>query len=257
MKQWFNFQVIYVLWLREMKRYFRAKSRIIGSLGMPFFFLIFLGTGFSKFRPYSAPPEVDYMNFLAPGILALVLQFGAMFTGIAILFDRQFGFLKEIMVAPVSRVAIVLGRTVGGMTTSFFQGLLFLTVALIAGLKVQSMGAFIAVPIFMLLISCAFVNLGLTISSVMRDMQGFSIVMNFIMVPIFLLSGALFPVKEFPGWVRILSYADPLFYGVDGLRYCMTGISVVSPWLDFTVLLIFCIVMLCLGTVLFSKVDLD
>ena len=257
MKQWFNSQAIFVLWLREMKRYLRAKSRIVGSLGMPFFFLIFLGTGFQKFRPYSGPEGVNYLNFLAPGILALVLQLGAMFTGIAILWDRQFGFLKEIMVAPVSRVAIVLGRTIGGMTTAFFQGTLFIVVAYIAGLRIQDNTAFISVPVFMLLISCAFVNLGLTISSFMRDMQGFSIVMNFVMVPIFLLSGALFPVKEFPGWVQALSFGDPLFYGVDGLRACMTGISVFSPWFDFLVLLAFCLLMVLLGAFLFSRVDID
>lgn len=257
MRQWFNFQAIYVLWLREMKRYVRARSRIVGSLGMPFFFLIFLGTGFKNFRPFNAPPDVDYLNFLAPGILAIVLQFGSMFTGIAILWDRQFGFLKEIMVAPVSRVAIVLGRTLGGMTTALLQGFLFLAVAFFAGLRVESVSGFFMAPLFMIFIACAFVNLGLAISSMMRDMQGFSLVMNFIMVPIFLLSGALFPVEQFPGWVRMLSYIDPLFYGVDGLRYSLIGMSKFSPFLDFSVLFFFCAFMVGLGTFLFSKVDVD
>ena len=133
MREWFNLQAIYVLWLREMKRHFRAKSRMVGSLGMPFFFLIFLGTGFKDFKPSSVPPEVDYLNFLAPGILAIVLQFGSMFTGISILWDRQFGFLKEIMVAPVSRVAIVLGRTVGGVTTALCRAFFSLVLHLSAG----------------------------------------------------------------------------------------------------------------------------
>jgi ABC-2 type transport system permease protein len=240
-----------------MKRYVRARSRIVGSLGMPFFFLIFLGTGFKNFRPFNAPPDVDYLNFLAPGILAIVLQFGSMFTGIAILWDRQFGFLKEIMVAPVSRVAIVLGRTLGGMTTALLQGFLFLAVAFFAGLRVESVSGFFMAPLFMIFIACAFVNLGLAISSMMRDMQGFSLVMNFIMVPIFLLSGALFPVEQFPSWVRMLSYIDPLFYGVDGLRYSLIGMSKFSPFLDFSVLFFFCAFMVGLGTFLFSKVDVD
>jgi ABC-2 type transport system permease protein len=257
MKHWFNFQAIYVLWLREMKRYLRAKSRIVGSLGMPFFFLIFLGTGFKNFRPYNAPPEVDYLNFLAPGILAIVLQLGSMFTGIAIIWDRQFGFLKEIMVAPVSRVAIVMGRTLGGMTTAIFQGGLFLAIACAAGLKVENIYSFSLTPVYMVLIACAFVNLGLAIASMMRDMQGFSLVMNFIMVPIFLLSGAMFPIDQFPVWVQAISYIDPLFYGVDGLRYCLIGVSKLSPWFDFMALFIFCSLMVGLGTFLFSRVDVD
>ncbi len=257
MKNIINIQAIYVLWLREMKRYLRAKSRIVGSLGMPFFFLLFLGTGFKNFRPGTVPPDVDYLNFVAPGILAIVLQMGSMMTGIAILWDRQFGFLKEIMVAPVSRISIVLGRTAGGMTTALFQGFLFIGVAFFVGLRIESITGVIVALCFMVLIACSFVNLGLAISSLMRDMQGFSLVMNFIMVPIFLLSGALFPVEQFPVWVRVLSYIDPLFYGVDGLRYGLIGVSKFPLWLDFSMLLLFCAFMVGLGAYLFSKVDVD
>jgi len=257
MRSWFNMQAIYVLWLREMKRYVRARSRVVGSLGMPFFFLLFLGTGFKNFRPQSVPEHIDYLNFLAPGMLAIVLQFGSMFTGMAILWDRQFGFLKEIMVAPVSRVAIVLGRTLGGMTTALMQGFLFIGVALIAGLKISGLSAFLLTPLFMIFIAGAFVNLGLAMASLMRDMQGFSIVMNFIMVPLFLLSGAMFPVEQFPAWVQVFSYVDPLFYGVDGLRYCMIGMSQFSPMVDCAVLFSFCTFMIGLGAYLFSRVDVD
>jgi ABC-2 type transport system permease protein len=257
MRDWFNPQAIYVMWLREMKRFLRARSRIIGSLGMPFFFLIFLGTGFKNFKPAHFPADVDYLNFLAPGILAIVLQFGSMFSGIAILWDRQFGFLKEIMVTPVSRVAIVLGRTVGGVTTALIQGILFFGVAILAGLKVGSAIGFLLALVFMVLIACSFVNLGLTIASMMQDMQGFTLVMNFVMVPIFLLSGAIFPVKELPQWVQAFCYINPLFYGVDGLRHCLLGMSRFSPTIDFSVLLLFCATMLGLGTFLFSRLDVD
>jgi ABC-2 type transport system permease protein len=257
MKEWFNLQAMYVLWLREMKRYVRARSRIIGSLGMPFFFLIFLGTGFKSFRPASIPDHIDYLNFLAPGMLAVVLQFGSMFTGMAILWDRQFGFLKEIMVAPVSRVAIVLGRTLGGVTTALVQGLLFIAVALLAGLKLSGLSGFLLTPLFMIFITGAFVNLGLAIASLMRDMQGFSIVMNFIMVPLLLLSGAMFPIEQFPRWVQALAYLDPLFYGVDGLRYSLIGMSRFPPLVDAAVLFLFCAGMVGLGAFLFSRVDVD
>lgn len=257
MRRWFSPQVLYVLWLREMKRYLRARSRIIGSLGMPFFFLLFLGTGFKSFRPASIPEGIDYLNFLAPGMLAIVLQFGSMFTGIAILWDRQFGFLKEIMVAPVSRVAIVLGRTLGGVTTAVMQGALFLAVALPAGLKINGAAGMLLAPFFMIFIAAAFVNLGLAIASLMRDMQGFSIVMNFIMVPLLLLSGAMFPVAQFPAWVRALCYANPLYYGVDGLRYSLIGMSDFPPLFDAAVLFLFCAFMVALGAFLFSRADVD
>ncbi len=248
---------MYVLWLREMKRYFRSKGRIFGSLGMPFFFLLFLGTGFKSFMPYSNSSDVDYINFLAPGILALVLQFGSMFTGMAILWDRQFGFLKEIMVAPVSRVAIVLGRTAGGVSTTIFQGLLFITLALFAGLKIESFYQILLCLCFMVLIAASFVNVGVAISSFMKDMQGFSIVMNFLMVPMFLLSSALFPLDQFPGWVKNIAFFNPLLYGVDGLRYSLIGHSEFSLWVDFTALIGFCICMTGLGAFLFSRLDVE
>ena len=257
MRHWFNPQVLYALWLREMKRYVRARSRIIGSIAMPFFFLLFLGTGFKNFRPESLPAGIDYLNFLAPGMLAVVLQFGSMFIGIAVLWDRQFGFLKEIMVAPVSRVAIVLGRTLGGVTTAVLQGVLFIAVAMLAGLKVSGFGGFSLTLFFMILIACAFVNLGLSIASLMRDMQGFSIVMNFVMVPLLLLSGAMFPVEQFPVWVQALCYINPLFYGVDGLRYGLIGMSKFSPFFDAAGLFSFCAAMVGLGTFLFSRSDID
>ncbi|MCX8044194.1 MAG: ABC transporter permease [Desulfobacterota bacterium] len=257
MKAWFNPQAIYVLWLREMKRYLRARSRIIGSLGMPFFFLIFLGTGFKQFRPAGVPDHVDYLQYLAPGMLAVVLQFGSMFTGMAILWDRQFGFLKEIMVAPVSRVAIVLGRTLGGMTTAFLQGVLFLAVACIAGLQLPGLSGWALVPLFMLLIAASFVNVGIAVASVMHDMQGFGLVMNFLMIPLFLLSGALFPIENFPEWVQVLALADPLLYGVDGMRFGLLGVSRFSPVLDGLILCAFCTALVITGAFLFSRVDVE
>lgn len=248
---------MYVLWLREMKRYIRSKGRIFGSLGMPFFFLLFLGTGFKSFMPYDDNAGVDYINFLAPGILAFVLQFGSMFTGMAILWDRQFGFLKEIMVAPVSRISIVLGRTAGGVSTTVLQGLLFITLALFIGLKIESVYQIVLCLGFMVLIAASFVNVGVAVSSFMKDMQGFSLVMNFLMVPMFLLSSALFPLDQFPGWVKKIALFNPLLYGVDGLRYSLIGHSQFPLWLDFTALIGFCLFMTGLGAFLFSRLDVE
>ncbi len=257
MNSWLHIQAIYVLWLREMKRYLRARSRIIGSLGMPFFFLVFLGTGFKNFQSPHLPVRVDYLNFVAPGIMAIVLQLGSMFGGMSILWDRQFGFLKEIMVTPVSRISIVFGRTLGGISTAVIQSLLFFGVSLFAGLKLPGFPGFIHCGLFMILIACAFVNMGLVIASFMRDMQGFSIIMNFVMVPIFLLSGALFPLQELPQWLQSLCYVNPLFYGVDGLRFSLIGISVVPIILDYIMLIGWCSAMMLTGAFLFNRLDID
>ncbi len=227
-----SWQAIYVLWLREMKGMWRAKSRVVGALGMPIFFLAFLGLGFGQASIPGIPAGVSYVEFLTPGIIGMTMLFSSMFAGISVLWDKEFGFLKEVMVAPVSRLSIVLGRVAGGSTVSVLQGCLILTLSsLMMGFRVRgSAGGVAPVPvslllalIFMCLISVTFIGLGLIFASRMRDMQGFSLVVNFVMFPIFLLSGALFPVETLPAWLVPLCYANPLTYGVDGLRGVLLG----------------------------------
>lgn len=251
-----NLLAIYTLWLREMKRFFRAKSRVVGSLGMPFFFLLFLGKGFSRARLPGIPPGVDYVNYLTPGIIGMILLFGSMFAGISVLWDRQFGFLKEVMVTPVSRTSIVIGRVAGGVTMALFQGVLVLVAGLAMGLKTGVFGVLTSL-VFMVLISTAFVGLGLAFASKMDDMHGFQLIMNFLMFPLFFLSGALFPITELPSGVAILSYLDPLTYGVDALRGTLIGTSQFSLVLDTTILLGSCAVMVGLGAYLFEGVEVD
>lgn len=216
---------VYVLWLREIKRLFRAKSRLMGTLLMPLFFLGFLGMGFRRTSLPGVPAGMAYSTFLTPGILGMSILFSSTFAGLSVLWDREFGFLKEIMVAPVSRVSIVLGRIAGGITTSLFQALAILGISLLLGFRPVFWGMLLPALLFMILISITFIGLGLIFASKMRDMQGFNMVMNFVIFPIFLLSGALFPLDSFPGWVRLISRCDPLFYGVDGLRAALLGSS--------------------------------
>lgn len=214
---------IYVLWLREMKRFFRAKSRVVGTLGMPLFFMAFLGFGFRTSTVPGVPEGIDYITYLVPGIVGMTLLFSSTFAGISVLWDREFGFLKEIMVVPVSRTSIVLGRTAGGATTSLLQGVLILLLSGLMGFSYLGLFAFLASALFMLLISTTFISMGLIFASNMKDIHGFTLVMNFVVFPIFFLSGALFPVENLPLWVQPFSYADPLTYGVDGLRGVLTG----------------------------------
>ena len=248
-----NRNAIYVLWLREMKRFMRAKSRIVGALAMPLFFLAFLGLGFRKLAIPGISEEVDYITFLVPGIIGMSILFSSTFGGLSVLWDREFGFLKEIMVAPVSRVSIVLGRIAGGATTTLIQAILILGISCIMGFKIASISSIFLALVFMILISITFLGLGLIFASKMRDMQGFSIVMNFVIFPLFFLSGALYPLENFPTWLRFISKLDPLTYGVDGLRASLIGVSSFSIVYNLILLLIFSSVMVALGAYLFEK----
>jgi ABC-2 type transport system permease protein len=244
---------IYVLWLREMKRFLRAKSRIIGALAMPLFFLAFLGLGFRRISVPGLTEQVDYIRFLVPGILGMSLLFSSTFGGLSVLWDREFGFLKEIMVAPVTRVSIVLGRIAGGVTTALIQGLLILGISYLMGFRMNSILSLGMTVVFMALISVAFLGLGLIFASKMKDMQGFSIVMNFVIFPLFFLSGALYPLDNFPVWLKYISHLDPLTYGVDGLRGVLIGISTYSVFLNFLAMLAFSLLMIFLGAYFFEK----
>jgi len=220
-----HWTAIYVLWRREMIRYVRAKSRIVGSLAMPVFFLAFLGLGFRRMPVPGMGGGAGYIGFLAPGIIGMTLLFSSSMQGMSVLWDKEFGFLKEIMVAPVSRISLVLGRVAGGTTTSMIQGLLIFGASLLMGFRFRGPLALLFGLVFMLLISFTFIGLGLIFASRMKDMQGFGIVMNFIIFPFFFLSGALTPLENFPWAIRALSYVDPLTYGVDGLRAVLIGTS--------------------------------
>jgi ABC-2 type transport system permease protein len=244
---------IYVLWLREMTRFVRAKSRVIGTLGMPLFFMAFLGFGFSRAQLPNLPPGVNYIQFLVPGIVGMTLLFSSTFTGISVLWDREFGFLKEIMVAPVSRVSIVLGRIAGGATTSLIQGVTILLLSIPLGFSLHGMMEVLLALLSMLLISIIFISLGLVFASNMQDIHGFNMITNFIVFPLFLLSGALFPVGNLPGQVQVLAYLDPLTYGVDGLRAALLGLSSFPLLLDLALLGLSSLVMVALAAFFFER----
>ena len=170
-------KIIYILWLRQIKKYFRSKSRIIGSLGQPLLFLLAFGFGFGSI--YQKAGQGNYMQFLAPGIIGMGILFTAVFSGIEIIWDRQFGFLKETLVAPVSRFKIMIGRTMGGATVAIFQGIIVLVLTLIFGFKLGPFHLVLLAFVFMALIALFFTALGTAIASLLKDMQGFQLIMNY------------------------------------------------------------------------------
>ena len=251
--------IVYILWLRQLKRYWRSKARMIGSLGQPLLFLLALGFGFQNI--FAKAGGGDYIQFLVPGIIAMSILFTAMFAGIELIWDRQFGFLKETLVAPVSRTSIMMGRTLGGATIAFFQGVVVLLISSTLGfrivgvLSVEGIVLLTSALLFMFLIGLLFTTLGTVIASRMQDMQAFPLIMNFLMMPLFFLSGALFPLTGLPKALKIITLLDPLTYGVDGLRGTLGGASHFGLAVDFGVTFGVLLLALVAGTWLFSKIE--
>ena len=239
------------MWLRQMKRFFRSKSRLISSIIQPLFFLFILGSGF---RTISMPGlEVDYLYFLSPGIITMAILFSSMFTGISVLWDKQFGFLQEVLVAPVSRISIIIGRTIGGATTALFQGFIILTIIIVLGVPFDGIIGILSAIAFMVLIAFTAVGFGLIIASKMQDFQGFPLIMNLLVMPLLFLSSAFFPVGSEPT-LKTIAFFNPFFYMVDGLRGSLIGSNnVLLPQIDVVVVVFICIIMMGLGSYFFNK----
>jgi len=244
---------IYILWLRELRRYVRSRAQIVASLGQPLMYLIALGFGLGPV--FQKAGQGSYVQFVAPGVISMTVLFSSIFSGMGLLWDRQFGFLKETLVAPVPRIQIMLGRTLGAATVAVLQGLLVGVVCLIAGFRPVNSGAMPAALVFMALIACVFSALGTAIGSVLQNMQGLQLIMNFLVMPIFFLSGALFPLNNLPKLFSLVTSLDPLTYGVDGMRTTLIGVSHFGPALDLAVLSVVAAALLCLGSYLFSKIE--
>src|SRR5579864_4712513 len=211
-------RVIYTIWLREFKAFIREKGRIVGMIGQPLLYLLIVGQGIASGLTLNrAPDGVGYLQFIYPGILGMSVLFTSIFSAMSIIWDREFGFLKEVLVAPAPRWAVAAGKVLGGATVATLQSAILLLLAPLAGVWPTPL---VAVELLLLcfLMSCAMTSLGVAIAARMRSMQGFQMVMNFLVMPLYFLSGAMFPVSSAPPWMKALMTADPLTYGVDGLR---------------------------------------
>lgn len=246
-------KIIYILWLRQLKRYYRSRARMIGSLAQPILFLVALGFGFGPI--YQKAGGGNYVEFLAPGIIAMSIIFTAMFTGIEVIYDRQFGFLKETLVAPVPRWTIMLGRTIGGATVATIQGVVVFFISLLIGFRPENILIAPLAIIYMALVAFFFTAFGTAIASRLEDMQAFPLIINFLIMPLFFLSGALFPLDGLPKVIQTIAYANPLSYGVDGIRGTLTGQVHFGLGTDLLLLLAFVSIALIIGSYLFSTVE--
>jgi ABC-2 type transport system permease protein len=231
-----EFLAVYAIWLRELTRFVTERTRIVGALGQPLIYLLVMGTGVgATFRAAAVPQGFSYIVFMFPGVIGMTVLFTSLFSAISVIWDREFGFLKEILIAPVSRESIVLGKVLGGATVATLQGTLLLILAPLVGVHLGPL-QILRLWLVMLLVAFALTSLGLAIASRMSTMEGFQVIMNFLVIPMWLLSGAFFPLRGLPVWMTVLVRIDPLTYAVDALRGVvytgspLAGALVVHPY---------------------------
>jgi ABC-2 type transport system permease protein len=239
-REWLR--AVYVIWLRDVIRYWRDRVRLLASLAQPLLFLLIFGVGLSSSLSgagsgvlgggSSTRTGVDYVVFMFPGVLGMAVLFTSIFSAMSIVWDREFGFLREILVAPISRSAVAVGKTLGGTTQAMVQGMIMLVFAPVVGLRL-SLGSILAlIPLFFVL-AFALTSFGVALAARMRSMQGFQVVMNLLLMPMFFLSGALFPLDALPGWMTVLTRFDPVAYGIAPVRtVALEGSGVASDVVD-------------------------
>jgi ABC-2 type transport system permease protein len=250
----------YTLWLREIKRYLRDRTRIVSSFVQPLLWLVVFGAGLgAALRGGMQIAGIDYQTLIFPGIVAQTLLFTAMFMGISVIWDREFGFLKEILVAPVSRFTLFMGKMIGDSTDAMIQGVIVFAIAIGLGIQFTPI-AFLACLPLMMLITIGLVSIGLIIASFMGNLESFGAIQSFINLPLFFLSGALFPITgaNTPDWLQFASRLNPLTYGVDALKAVILG-APYAPYqiqpliVDIGVIAVFDLVMIAVGTWAFSR----
>jgi ABC-2 type transport system permease protein len=268
---WEKAKVIYIIWYRDVLRYWRNKVRVVSGLAFPIIWLVFFGTGMSSSLQIIGGEGIDYILFVFPGILAMNLIFSSIFSSISIVTDREFGFLREILVAPISRGAIAVGKTLGGATTAFLQALLILILAPIVGITLNFKMVLFLIPA-MFLISFALTAFGVLIASRLKSSESASLVFQFVVMPMYFLSGALFPLSNLPHWLYVFVRINPVTYAVDILRqivFLNSGIeqSVVQSLgadflgkpltidLDFFIVLFFALIMIFLSVQSFRQTE--
>ena len=245
-------RAIYTLWLREVKRYGREKTRLVSSFVQPLLWLVIFGSGI---RLSAIGSGIDYQKFIFPGIVGQTLLFTSMFMGISVIWDREFGFLKEILVAPVSRISVFVGKMLGGSTDALIQGAFVFVYSFLVGISLN-VGSFILSLPVMLLVTFGMVSVGLILASLMQSLEGYGVIQTFVNLPLFFLSGALFPLSYVPAWLKWVSVVDPLTYGVDALRTMIlrgAWTPIYPLYYNILVLTVFDVAIILIGSLVFAR----
>jgi ABC-2 type transport system permease protein len=217
---------IYIVWWRDLLRYWRDRARVGASLAQPLLYLVIFGTGLASSLGggFAAGTGVSYTQFIFPGVISMSVLFTSIFGAMSIVWDREFGFMRELLVAPIDRSAIAIGKTLGGATQAMIQGLILLVLAPFVGVSLDAKTVLEVIGLVFVL-AFGLSALGVALASAMKSMQGFQVVMNFLMLPMFFLSGALFPLVGLPGWMTVLTRLNPASYGIDPIRRVLLGAS--------------------------------
>jgi len=241
---------IYAVWLREAKIYVREKERLVSAVISPLLWIFAFGAGVGS--TVDVIQGYSYQVFIYPGIVVMTVLFTSLFYGIYIIWDRKLDFLKEVLVAPVSRASVFAGKMLGGATDAMVQVIFLLIIGLFINIPLTPL-IVIKAFLMLLLISVAMVSIGLVIGSNLQSPEGFSLVINFVMWPMFFFSGALFPTNNLPKWLAAVTYINPLTYGVDALRGIILNINKFPIVLDIAVMFLFAVIMMALGILSFRR----
>ncbi len=215
-----NLRAIYIIWYRDLLRFWRDKARLFTSFIMPFLFLVVFGTGIGSSMMGGLNIDFDYRKFIFPGIIGMVVLFTAVMWGVSIVWDREFGFLKEVLVAPISRSAVAVGKTLGGATIATTQGIVMLVFAPFVGVSISAAQVFLLIALTFVF-ACSITALGILIASRLKTMETFQVVMQLSLFPLFFLSPALFPPGFLPSWLSIPIKLNPVSYGIDSFRQAL------------------------------------
>jgi len=242
---------IYALWYREFKVFQREKSRIISSVFLPLFWYFIFGRGVGSITN----TKVNYQHFIFPGFLAMTIIFSSLFNGAYIVWDKKVDFLKEVLITPLSRATIFTGKVIGGMTDALLQASILILIGFFLGIPFSLIS--LVLTLFMLFIfAIGLVSLGLIIGSFLESPEGFGLVSSFVVYPLFLLSGALYPLDEIPGWMKVLTHIDPATYAVDALRRAILHTSSQSFIFNTAIICLFDVILIMIGTLAFKRMKL-
>jgi ABC-2 type transport system permease protein len=247
-----DIEVVYGIWLRDLKKFWRERSRLLGGIARPILWLLILGASLrTSITKNSLPPGVDYQQYIFPGVIGLTLVFSALQSATSIIWDREFGFLKEVLAAPVSRLSIIVGKALGGATQATMQGIITMLFAPLIGLWLAPL-AILALIGTMFVVSFSLTALGVVIAGKMTSFEGFGTISNFVVMPMYFLSGAIYPTTNVPDWLKPLIVVNPLSYGVDALRHITVGAGSFPLLFDFGFLLLFSLVLMILALPMFN-----